>query len=114
MHEPLEADILRQCLQYLQLRGVLCWRQNQGAISGTHNGKRRFLRFTSMEGVSDILGILPPTGRFLAVEVKRPGKNPTPQQAAFLGIVRQCGGLAVCVHSLDELQEVLDGAALAS
>jgi VRR-NUC domain len=107
MREPKEADILRDCLTWLKLHGVFCWRQNQGAITGEHNGKRRFLRFTSMAGVSDILGILAPSGRLLAVETKRPGRKPTPEQEAFLDVIRQCGGVAVCVHSIDELEQAL-------
>ena len=47
MLEPKEADILRDCLTWLKLHGVFCWRQNQGAIAGEYNGKRRFLRFSS-------------------------------------------------------------------
>ncbi|MBY0525548.1 MAG: VRR-NUC domain-containing protein [Gemmataceae bacterium] len=107
MREQKEADILRDCLTWLKLHGVFCWRQNQGAIAGEYNGKRRFLRFTSMAGVSDILGVLPPTGRLLAIECKRPGRKPTPEQEAFLDIVRHCGGVAFCVHSTIELEEAL-------
>jgi hypothetical protein len=110
MRAPKEADILRDCLTWLKLHGVFCWRQNQGAISGVHNGKKRFLRFSSMNGVSDILGILPPSGRFLAIECKRPGNKPTAEQDAFLDIVRQCGGIAVCVRSIDELEQALTDA----
>lgn len=104
MREQKEADILRECLFWLKLHGAFCWRQNQGAISGEHNGKRRFLRFTSMEGVSDILGVLKPSGRLLAVECKRPGKHPTVEQAAFLEMIRQFGGVAFCAHGIDELE----------
>lgn len=107
MREAKEADILRDCLTWLKLHGVFCWRQNQGAITGVHNGKKRFLRFCSMSGVSDILGILPPSGRLLAVECKRPGRHATAEQDAFLDIVRQCGGVAVCVRGIDELEQAL-------
>jgi hypothetical protein len=41
------------------------------------------------------------------VEVKRPGEQPRPEQQVFLDIVRANGGLAVCVHSLAELQAAL-------
>ncbi len=107
MREQKESDILRDCLTWLKLHGVFCWRQNQGAITGQHNGKRRFLRFTSMTGVSDILGILPPSGRLLALECKRPGRKPTPEQEMFLDVVRQNGGVAFCVRSLADLEEGL-------
>jgi hypothetical protein len=35
---------------------------------------------THTRGGSDIIGCIPKTGRFLAVEVKRPGNNPTAEQ----------------------------------
>ena len=104
---PLEADILRQCLDYLRLRGIPAWRQNQGGIRATYRGRRRFVRFAGIEGISDILGLLPPSGRLLAVECKRPGGKPSPQQLAFLEQVRAAGGLAVVVHSLHELEAAL-------
>ena len=54
-------------------------------------------------GVSDLICIVPPLGRFLAIEVKRPGYSPsdvTPDQRAFLAAVRHFGGvsgIATCV-----------------
>jgi hypothetical protein len=107
MLEPKEADILRDCLMWLKLHGVFCWRQNQGAIAGEHNGKRRFLRFSSAPGISDIIGLLPPAGKLLAIECKRPGRHPTPEQLAFLEVIRSSGGIALCVHSLEELERLL-------
>lgn len=61
-----EDVVLHQCLEYLKMKGIYCWRQNSGAV---RIGKR-FVRFTSINGVSDIIGILP-DGRFLAIECKR-------------------------------------------
>jgi hypothetical protein len=107
-----ERDVLKACLDYLALRGWLAWRNNTGAFAGTHNGKRRFVRF-GMPGASDILGLIPnaPDGRcgvFLAIETKRPGKPPTEAQDAFLANVRAAGGVALVVHSLDELIQGLE------
>jgi hypothetical protein len=107
MRAQRESDILRSCLTWLHLQGIYCWRQNQGAVAAVSQGKRRFFRFASAPGLSDILGLLRPTGRLLAVEVKRPGRLPTLEQEAFLATVRAQGGLALCVHSLEELQAEL-------
>lgn len=101
-----ETDIVRDCLLWLRLHGVFCWRQNQGAVTGQHNGRRRFLRFSSAVGVSDILGVLPPTGQLLALEVKRPGRRPNPKQEAFLATVRDHGGIAAWVQSVAELEQL--------
>jgi hypothetical protein len=109
-----ESDIVAACLQYLQLRGLFAWRQNQGAIPLPNGG---FRRFVGLKGVSDILGILPQDvtvdgqvvrfGNFLAVEVKKPGEKPRREQREFLETVKQLGGIALVVHSVAELEEQL-------
>lgn len=111
-----ESDVLSACLQYLRLRGVFAWRQNQGAIPLKDGGYRRFV---GLKGVSDILGILPQTvdvvnagrwtfGNLLAVETKRPGEKPRLEQEEFLRRVNDLGGVGLCVHSVGELEEQLE------
>jgi hypothetical protein len=107
---PLEKEVLRQCLQCLGLVGAFCWRNNTGALPAVGKGGKVFPMRFGLPGSSDILGLLPacpgrpeiPAGRFLAVETKRPGEKPTLAQEAFLA-----GGLALVVHSADELREGL-------
>jgi hypothetical protein len=111
-----EADVLSACLQWLSLKGVWCWRQNQGAIPLPGGG---FRRFVGLRGVSDILGILPQTvrvegestpvtfGNLLAVETKRVGEKLRPEQEEFLRQVNERGGVGLCVHSVSELAEKL-------
>ncbi len=104
MKAPRESDILKACLQLLAMRGVVAWRHNQGAIPLEGGGYRRFV---GARGCSDILGVLP-GGRFLACEVKRPGKKPTADQLGFLAAVNAAGGLGVWVQSVDELDRKLE------
>ena len=59
----------------------------------------------SPAGVPDVLACL--DGRFIAIEVKQPKKNPTPIQLFHLGEVNQAGGVSMVVHSVDELREIL-------
>lgn len=99
---PKESDIQRACLGYLRLRGWLAWRNNSGAVTASYKGKRRFFRFNSAPGSSDLFFVAP-AGRFGCVEVKRPGNEPTEIQASWLETVRRAGGVALCVHSVDEL-----------
>jgi len=47
-------------------------------------------------------------GRFLAVEVKRPGGRPNAEQVEFLALVAAYGGVAVLVDTVDALARVLD------
>ncbi len=53
------------------------------------------------KGVSDIIGQLR-DGRFFAMEVKRPGEKPTPEQAEFLALVADAGGVSgVCCNWME-------------
>ena len=98
-----ENAVLSQCLSYLQIRGIFAWRNNTGALK---IGKR-FIRF-GKPGSSDILGILP-NGQFLAVECKREkGGILSDIQVEFLNRIKANGGIAVVVHSVDELGKIID------
>lgn len=97
-----ESEVLKQCLEYLQLRGFYVWRNNTGS---TKIG-RRFIRF-GYPGSSDILGILP-NGKFLAVECKKEkGGILSDKQVEFLNRIKENGGVAVCVHSVNELEKII-------
>jgi hypothetical protein len=69
--------------------------------------KARLVRYGT-PGAADVLGVLPPAGRLLALECKRPGGKLTAAQAAFLGHVRAAGGLAVVVRDVRDLQRALE------
>lgn len=102
-----EQDLVNLCLQWLRLHRCMVWRQNQGGMTISGPGKSRFMRFCHQDGISDIIGLLP-TGRFLAVECKQPGKKPTDNQDEFLREVVATRGVAICVTSLQDLQTKLE------
>jgi hypothetical protein len=87
-----EAEITKEVREYLKQCNIFHYKQWQG--------------LGSMHGISDIIGIY--KGKYLAIEVKRPGSNPTDKQQAFLEQVYREGGLAVCVHSWEELADFLE------
>lgn len=97
-----ENIVLANCLNYLHLKKIFCFRNNTGAIKIG----RRFIRF-GYAGSSDIIGILP-DGRFLAVECKREkGGVVSPVQKMFLKEIQDNNGVACVVHSAKELAEIL-------
>src|SRR5262245_43864337 len=98
---PRESGLTRAVLQYLTLRGIVCWRNNTGALKV----QNRFARFGA-PGAADVLGLLP-GGRLLAVEVKRPGGKTTGLQRAWLDMVGRAGALALVVISVDDLARQL-------
>ena len=111
-----ETDIVRSCLDWLALHRIKAWRTNNTGIFDPV--KKIHRRFHGLRGVSDIVGILPQSvrladggaelfGNFLAIEVKKPGEKPRPEQETFLHDIREAGGIALCVHSLREMEEQL-------
>lgn len=97
-----ESEIQSAILDYLRrFKHIMCWRNNSGAfVKGEH-----FVRF-GLKGSPDIIGILP-DGRFLGIEVKRPGKHPTPEQEEFIKMATDRGGMAFVAHSLNEVIQQL-------
>ncbi len=102
MKAPLEKDIQRVCIDWMKLAGIFVIRINSGAFAGHSNGRKRFVRMNSEPGCSDCVAVLP-GGRALAVEFKRPGQKPTPEQASFIAAWNAKGGLALVVTSLEDL-----------
>lgn len=105
MKPPREMDILRQCLAYLKLRGFWAWRNNAGAL---RDRTGRLVRFSPV-GSGDLFALLP-GGRFLSVEVKRPGGKATAAQLDWLARVAAAGGVAMVVTGVDDLRARLAAA----
>ena len=111
--KPLETDIQKAIIDMLRHHpsvGIV-WRMNTGAqtVKATDTSKRRFIRF-GPKGHADIVGILRPCGRFFAIEVKRPGKQPTPEQTFYLDAVAAAGGVAGVASSVDGAMAIIGGA----
>jgi len=60
----------------------------------------------SVSGKPDITGCL--KRRYVAIEVKRPGRSLTRLQAYKLIALRKAGAAAGTVHSVDDVKEMLD------
>lgn len=100
-----EKDIQNQILAYLKIKGIFCW---NAKTQGTFDPRRGTFRKLSnlKKGVSDILGILP-SGRLLAIEVKRPGGRVSPEQKDFIKNINDNNGLAFVAYSLEDVIEKL-------
>lgn len=67
--------------------------------------KEKHVKFGLMKGSSDLIGLVKPSGRFIALEVKLPGwKKPRNaherEQAEFIDMINNAGGLAAFVTSV--------------
>jgi Holliday junction resolvase len=101
MKAPLEKDIQRAILSYLGYVGAVAVRINSG-VSRTGG---RFVRFNSLPGCPDVLACV--AGRFVAVEVKRPGERPTAQQQHAIDSINRAGGLAFVARSVGDVHAAL-------
>lgn len=97
-----EQQIVNAILEYLNRAGHFAWRNNTGGIYKTHGEHQRFFRF-GYPGSSDILGVQKKTGKFIAIEVKRPGNKTTELQNEFLKLIANHNGIAMVAHSVDEV-----------
>lgn len=109
-----EKDIQDSILEWLQYHpNTFVWRQNAGAMSGNYSSKKEdhkvnrwFIRFQSVKGIADIMGIW--RTRPIAIEVKKPKGEPLKiDQEQFLQRFAECGGIAIVAQSLAEVQAVL-------
>lgn len=112
-HAPLESEILDSILRAVNATGYArCWRNNVGKLPDA-NG--RVVSYGLAVGSADLIGIVRVSaavtdacyGRFLALEVKRPGKLPTDDQRRWLAVVANMGAVAAVVHSADEALAVV-------
>lgn len=104
----LEKTVQSMIVQYLSMIGIPVWRNNIVTQGLEYKGKKRFVRSgVGGRGGADLIGIVPRSGRFLAIECKRAGARTDPDRQAlqdeFARQVESAGGIAVKVTSLNEL-----------
>jgi hypothetical protein len=96
-----ESDIQKSILDYLKLKKHLVFKHRNVGIFKQDTGK--YIPLAAGEkGISDIIGCTP-QGKFLAIEVKMPGKKPSPEQIEFLSRVERHHGIGVVAYSLDDV-----------
>lgn len=99
---PREAEIQSLIVEYLEAHRFVVIRVNSGLVK---RGKH-FIKLAK-KGTADIVAILPPTGRVLAVECKKPGEEPRKDQLAFLESVRRVGGIGIVATGVDDVARVI-------
>lgn len=103
-----EAEIQQQIRLALGSEpDLVLWRNTVGV--GTQDDGRK-QRFGLAIGSSDLVGILAPAGRWVALEVKSEKGRVRPEQKLFLELVRGRGGFAAVVRSVDEAKAALERA----
>lgn len=98
----LEKDVQRACMEFLAARGIPAIRLNVGAMSGSHKGKRWFVRFGT-PGMADTIFWPSPT-ETVWLEFKRPrGGKQSEDQASFQHWVESIGHRYILCDDVDIL-----------
>jgi len=101
----LEKDIQRQILDFLHYHKVFAWRNQTTGIFDT---KRKVFRSNqTLKGAADIFAVLN-NGRFVAIEVKRPGGKLSLDQINFLADINKRGGLAFMADNVEVVKRELN------
>lgn len=79
---------------------LVLWRNNVGKADYVGpSGNSRSVLYGLGPGSADLVGVMGPRGRFVAIEVKRPGNKARPNQEVWLELVRSNGGVAFVADS---------------
>lgn len=92
MKQKEEQKVQDSIMTYIKSIGGLPIKQNQIGIYG-------------QAGVPDIIACI--KGKFVAIEVKKPGEKPKPHQLAFIDAINKKGGLAFWSDNLNKVKEEL-------
>ena len=109
MKHPLEAETQRDIL--LSAPSVNCrlLRNNVGMLK---DERGQYVRYgLGGNGGSDLIGWTTVQGRavFTAIEVKRKGKKPTPEQVAFVDAIKAAGGIGAVCFSVQDFLDAVNG-----
>lgn len=99
-----EGALMRRIMLALSEAGAITWRNNVGYATYPNGVVVKY--GVCNPGGSDLVGIAP-GGRFLAIEVKVPGAQPTAEQQRFIDAVKAAGGVAGVVRSIEDALALL-------
>jgi hypothetical protein len=101
---PPESETQAAILRAFNAGSVRLFRNSTGVARADD----RTIRYGLCRGSADLIGIC--DGRFIAVEVKSAKGRLTTEQAAFLGMVRSLGGIAIVARSVDDVANGIEEA----
>ena len=104
-----ETEIVASILIYLRVHGFWAERRNSRVLMLPGKcGRLRPVRF-GVKGGSDIIAI-GLQGRFMAIEVKRPGEKATVEQDMYLREIRRHAGIGIVATCVQDVATALERA----
>jgi hypothetical protein len=96
-----ESNILRAVCDYLAFKKYFFWRNNTTPVYDASLQSFRRMPVYAMKGVPDIIVLH--KGRFIGIEVKKPGSYQSVEQKEFEIQCNRNGGSYFVVRSIDDL-----------
>ena len=100
-----ESDVQSQILDWLAHKHIFHWRNNTGAMAGSHKGKRWFVRF-GKKGSPDIFAVI--KGRIIGIEVKNDRNPQSRQQYEFQVAFEAAGATYILARTLHDVTSHLE------
>lgn len=90
---------------------VVLWRNSTGVAEYVDRHERSHrVPYGLCPGAADLIGIIKPCGRFLAIEVKGPRGRLSKEQERFLALIKRSGGVAGVARTEAEAHALVDKA----
>jgi len=94
----LEKDIQKQILDYLKIKRIFHYKNS---TTGIYQQKTGHYIPSQSVGSPDIICVV--DGRYIGIEVKRPGSKLSPHQEAFRDNLQQAGGFYIVAHNVEDV-----------
>ena len=91
-------ELTRKIIEFIHSSGSFAWRASS---VGLYDSSKNIHRTAPKKGVSDVLGIIAPSGRTLAVEIKIGKDRLSDEQTGFLANIEHYGGLSFVAKDFD-------------
>ena len=101
-----ENAVTSEILEYLQWKGIYCWKNKNIATFDPKTNRFRRLGKYEIRGVSDILGIMK-NGKMLAIECKTGYNKASDVQKEFIDNINKAGGIAFVAYGIDDVKKYL-------
>lgn len=101
-----EGDLVKAVIAYLNARGGFAWRNQSGQILLGSGATSRVVRM-GRKGMPDVLAVISPLGRLVAVECKRGKAKPTADQTRVMGELKKRGALVIVARSIVDVEKAL-------
>ena len=108
MRDATEQEIQKTIIDYLKIKKYVVFKHRNVGIYKQKTGSYIPLSFGE-KGISDIIACSP-RGTFTAIEVKKKGGKPSPDQLDFLAGINARGGVGILAYSLDDVLATLENA----